>query len=126
LLNIITGGGPVLTGDYADLLIYLALRDHNIDRFREAYAMWDGVGVRDQATTTDGRYASYKLALLLIGARALGYDMPDSEAIKEKLWSMQQPHGGITTLYDRLGEPTGSAGTETTALALLSTLGDIR
>lgn len=40
--------------------------------------------------------------------------------IKDKLWSMQQPNEGITSLAEYYGNPIGSANTETTALTLLS------
>ena len=81
--------------------------------------MWDGKGICDLATQTDGKYANYKLALILYASRVLGIELADYGEIEDKLWSMQQANGGITSLKDLDGGPVGSANTETTSMALL-------
>ena len=40
--------------------------------------------------------------------------------IEDKLWSMRQPNGGITSLANLDGNSIGSANAETTALTLLA------
>lgn len=112
--------GPPLEGNYADVSIYRAVRLRDQSHLETARQMWDGIGLWDDATQADGLYASYKLALLLIGAKVLQADLPERSDIEAQLWSMQQTNGGITTFYDEDGAPKGTASTETTSLAILS------
>lgn len=112
--------GPPLVGTYADVLIYRAINLRDPSLFLRARSMWDGLGVWDDATEADGLYASYKLALLLIGANVLQVDLRDRGQIEATLWSMQQENGGITTFYDLEGNTVGTASTESTSLAILS------
>ncbi|MBI2936896.1 MAG: hypothetical protein HYY22_01685 [Thaumarchaeota archaeon] len=117
---------------YGDTLIYQSLNEHlkgnrtaAIQYFTEAYRMFDGKGVYDLATQTDGRYANYKLALILYASKVLDYPIPYNNTIpnynpiQDRLWSMQQENGGITSLSNLDGNPVGSANTETTAMTLL-------
>jgi hypothetical protein len=67
----------------------------------------------------DGKYANYKLALILYASKVLSLTISNYTKIEDKLWSMQQSNGGITSLSDLNGNPIGSANTETTAMALL-------
>lgn len=119
---------PLLWEKYANTLIYQSLNEYlkgnrtaAENYFRRAYQMFDGKGIYDLATETDGRYANYKLALILYASRVLDYPLPHNLArsIEERLWSMQQRDGGIVSLADLDGKPVGSANTETTAMALL-------
>ncbi|MCL5316755.1 MAG: hypothetical protein M1503_00615 [Thaumarchaeota archaeon] len=117
---------------YGDTLIYQSLNEYLKGNriaanqyFEEAYRMFDGKGVNDLATKTDGKYATYKLALLLYAAKILNYPTLSGENnqsykdIENRLWSLQQQNGGITSLSDLNGKPVGSANTETTAITLL-------
>lgn len=117
---------PLLRDQYGDTLIYQSLNEHLRGNrseaeyyFYKAYQMWDGKGINDLATLEDGAYANYKLALVLYASKVLGLAIPNYNRIEEKLWSMQQIDGGITSLADMNGNPQGSANAETTALALL-------
>ena len=56
---------------YADTLIYQSINEYLRGNrsgaeqyFYKAYEMWDGKGLYDLATQTDGKYANYKLALI--------------------------------------------------------------
>jgi hypothetical protein len=111
---------------YGDTLIYPSLnlfqrgnRTGAEYYFNNASKMWDGKGIYDLATRIDGKYANYKLALVLYASKILGISISSYNMIKDKLWSMQQSNGGITSLADLNGNPVGSANTETTAIALL-------
>jgi hypothetical protein len=81
--------------------------------------MWDGKGIYDLATQNDGKYANFKLALILYASKILNITIGNYTQIEDKLWSMQQSNGGITSLSDLNGNPIGSANAETTAMALL-------
>jgi len=116
---------PLIWKNYADTLIYQSLNEHLKGNrtgaeyyFRQAYRMFDGRGVYDLAAQTDGRYANYKLALILYASKVLAAPY-NVTSIEEKLWSMQQENGGITSLADLEGKPVGSTNAETTATALL-------
>jgi hypothetical protein len=83
--------------------------------------LFDGVGFADKAYRSaegHGLYATYKLALALYVADAIG-EAPD-EAILDALLSKQDPSGGFTSLYDDEGRPQGDTNTETTSYALLA------
>jgi hypothetical protein len=112
--------------DYGDTLIYHSLnlylrgnRTEAEDYFDQAYRMWDGTGINDTATKTDGEYANFKLALILYASKILNLPIGNYTQIEDRLWSMQQENGGITSLADVNGYPIGSANTETTAITLL-------
>ncbi len=114
--------------EYADLALYAALDAHNeeddeeaVRRYRQALQMFDGVGFADKAyKSKDGHgfYATYKLALALFVAAAIGE--PPDKTILDALLSKQAPSGGFTTLYDDAGTPQGDTNTETTSHALLA------
>lgn len=117
---------PLLWEQYGNTLVYQSLnlffrgnRTGAEYYFYKAYKMWDGKGIYDLATKQEGKYANYKLALILYASKILGLSIGNYTKIKEKLWSMQQANGGITSLADINGNPIGSANTETTAMALL-------
>jgi hypothetical protein len=86
---------------------------------RRAESTWRGNGLWDWSFLLDHTFSNHKLALFLFTERALGFDVPEEEAMEQHLWSMQNRDGGITTLSDQSGRPIGSANTETTALTLL-------
>jgi hypothetical protein len=111
-------------GTYANALIYKSLNSYlkgyvteAKQYFNQTLALWDGRGINDDATRTDHFYANYKLALLVYTSKVL--NMPIDSAIEQKLWSMQQPNGGITSLAGLNGSPVGTANAETTAMTLL-------
>jgi hypothetical protein len=113
-----------IAGTYANALIYKSLNSYlkgNLTEakqyFNETLALWDGKGIYDNATVYDGKYANYKLALLVYASKVL--NIPIDSAIEQKLWSMQQPNGGITSLAGLDGNPVGTANAETTAMTLL-------
>ena len=86
---------------------------------RRAETMWRGNGFWEWSFLIDHTFSNHKLALFLFTARALGISVPEEAAMEQHLWSMQNQHGGITSLSDAAGRPVGSANAETTALALL-------
>ncbi len=119
---------PLLWKKYGDTLIYqslnLYLRGNRTGAeyyFDKAYKMWDGKGIYDLSTENDtkGNYANYKLALILFASKVLELNIANYTQIEDKLWSMQQLNGGITSLTNDIGNITGSANAETTALTLL-------
>jgi len=71
------------------------------------------------ATKQNGTYANNKLALILYASKVLNIAIPNYAQIENKLWSMQQANGGITSLANLNGTRVGSANAETTAMALL-------
>ena len=117
---------PLLWDQYGDTLIYQSLNSYLIGNrteadyyFFKAYNMWDGKGIYDLATQNESTYANFKLALILYASKVLNLTIGNYTQIEEKMWSMQQPNGGITSLADLNGNPIGSANAETTAMALL-------
>jgi hypothetical protein len=124
--------------EYADLLLLVALSDHNqgdssdaVGYFMLAASKWDGVGLRDKGYETDygegqapgnpHAYATYKLGLLLYVSGKLGVHLPFENDVVNRIWSMQnQTSGGLFTHI----MPDGSSGTsdtntETTAMVIL-------
>ena len=117
---------PLLWELYGDTLIYQSLnllfkgnRTGAEHYFGKAYKMWDGKGIYDFATSEKNHYSNNKLALILYASKILNIPIGNYTQIEEKLWSMQQDNGGITSLADLDGNPIGSANTETTAMMLL-------
>ena len=118
---------PIMVGweQYADLLLLasIALAQSEPlkakEDFQNAVQMWDGKGLRDRAVEHDNRYATYKLALLLIAAARLGERPPAHDTILERLLAQQAKDGGWITDYDAIGKPLGVANVETTSLAIL-------
>jgi hypothetical protein len=115
-----------ISGTYANALIYQSLnsflkgnREAAKEIFTEALNLWDGKGINDDATKADGKYANYKMALILYESKILKITDPRLQEIEHKLWSMQQQNGGITSLANLDGTPAGSANAETTSMALL-------
>lgn len=124
--------------DYADLLLLVALSNHNngdhvnaLGNFTLAGNMWDSIGLRDkayrlpygegQAKGSSHAYATYKLGLFLYVAGKLGISPTFEQDVVARVWSMQnQTSGGIFTHI----MPDGTHGdsdtnTETTAFVIL-------
>jgi hypothetical protein len=120
--------GTLDPSGYGDTIVYKALDllwigdyDGAETWFWKAYNLFDGKGIKDNATINDGFYANYKLALLLYTSKILELDLPLEDEIEAQLWSMQNAeHGGITSLADEDGNPIGSSNCETTSLTLLA------
>jgi len=118
---------PLRIEDYADLCLYKALSlyfdkeyEGAEEWFFKAYEMFDGKGLYDKATQVDGKYANYKMALLLYTSKVLDIDIPAFDTIERQLWSMQNTtNGGIVSLADLDGNPIGSSNCETTSLTLM-------
>jgi len=116
--------------EYADLLLYAALSKHWEGKDKEATAlfskakeMWDGIGINDTATRTEGKYATYKLALLLYASKVLGEKLGFEEELIATIWRMQdQTTGGIITDYYPNGKPVeyADANTETTSITIIA------
>jgi len=116
--------------EYADLLLYAALSKHwegkeeeALELFNLAKNMWDGVGINDKATRADGKYATYKLALLLYASKVLSVKLEFEEELIEAIWRMQNgTTGGIITDYYPSGEPVDYAdtNTETTSITVIA------
>jgi parallel beta-helix repeat protein len=116
--------------EYADRLLYMALSFHWQANdtaanyyFELAKAMWDGIGINDTATKTDGFYTTYKLALLLYVSKVLGRKLPFEYGLVMRIWSLQrETDGGIITNYFANGASYGDANTETTSIVIIATL----
>jgi hypothetical protein len=111
--------------EYADLLCIAAINAAKRGKWTDAQrlvakvaAMWDGMGIVDKVTQRLNRYATYKLALLLWAAREAKVVLPFASELERRLWQMQHDNGGITTDYDRKGNPVGTQNAETTAFIL--------
>jgi len=116
-----------IKGQYANALIYRSLNnylkgDMNASKgnFTQVLNLWDGKGINDDATKQDNSYANYKLALVVYASKVLSINDPRIIEIEQKLWSMQQPNGGITSLADLAGNPLGSTNAETTSMTLIA------
>jgi len=119
--------------EYADLALYGALDAHNegdneeaLRRYRLALQMFDGVGFADKAYLAPdghGRYATYKLALAIFVAAAIG-EAPDVRLLPALLAKQDEVSGGFVALYDDTGTPVGDMNTETTSYALLALVGE--
>jgi hypothetical protein len=115
--------------NYTDRLLYMALscfwqgNDTGANLyFRNATATWDGIGISDTATKTDG-YATYKLALLLYTSKVLGERLPFESELVKRIWSLQnESDGGIITNYYANGTQKGYPNTETTSIAIIAVL----
>ena len=115
--------------NYADRLLYMALScflqgnatEANL-YFKNATAKWDGIGISDNTTKTDG-YATYKLALLLYTSKVLGERLPFESELVKRIWSLQRgSDGGIITNYYANGTQKGDANTETTSIVIIALL----
>ena len=112
--------------NWLDLWLYEALEydlqgNYQSAQFllRRAETMWTGDGFWDPPYLFTHTYSNHKLALFLFTALALGIELPEEASMLQHLWGMQNGEGGITSLADANGHPTGTANTETTALTLL-------
>jgi hypothetical protein len=116
--------------NYTDRLLYMALscfwqgNDTGANLyFKNATATWDGIGINDTATKTDGFYATYKLALLLYTSKVLGRRLPFECELVKRIWSLQrESDGGIITNYYANGTQKGDANTETTSIVIIAVL----
>ena len=81
---------------------------------------WDGKGMRDRAAVADGRYTTYKLALLKLCSRVLAKPLP--EGVEHKLAAAQNAQGGFRATYDLAGEFTldQAGNAQTTAYVALA------
>jgi hypothetical protein len=113
--------------DYADLLVYAALSDHNagndqlaIYDLDRALDMWNGAGLWDRPTQEDGFYTTSKLALLMYTADILNQPIPYRAVLENDIWRFQRDDGGIRSHY--LGNLTShrEANSETAGLVLLA------
>jgi len=124
--------------EYADLLLLVALSNHNrgdrtnaAGNFTLAANMWDGIGLRDkgyrleygegQAEGFSHAYATYKLGLLLFASGKLSVNLPFEQDVITRVWSMQnQTSGGIFThITPDGGRGESDTNTETTAIVIL-------
>jgi LPXTG-motif cell wall-anchored protein len=112
--------------NWLDLWMYEALEydiegNYHSAQFllRRAETMWRGNGLWEWSFLLTHTFSNHKLALFLFTARALGITVPEEDMMLQHLWGMQNQYGGITSLSDAAGRPTGSSNTETTALTLL-------
>jgi len=116
--------------EYADLLLFASLSYHfqgndteAIELFNEAKQMWNStsLGIYDKAAKVDGKYATYKLALLLYVSKILEQPLEFEGQLISKMWSLQDATtGGIITNYYLNGTPCGDVNTETTSLVVLA------
>lgn len=112
--------------EYADLCFWAAIAESKSHperaraRLAAGLAMWDGHGFKDRVTRGNGLYATYKLALGLLAARACGWEFPEAGAVRERLLALRHPDGGWFTDYRADGSPAGLANVETTCLALFA------
>jgi hypothetical protein len=91
--------------------------------FKNATATWDGIGINDKATKTDGFYATYKLALLLYTSSVLGQSLSFEPKLVDRIYSQQLvSDGGILTNYYANGTSVGDANTETTSMVIIALL----
>lgn len=121
---------------FADNLVYAALSQYYIgnrtaaqDMILEAYRMWNGTCVVDDALTTTaaigdaptdhGWCTNYKIALILFGAKVIGVSLRNAPFMEWVLWRQQIDNGGVASLSDGHGHPVGSANAETTSLTLM-------
>lgn len=113
--------------NYADILIYAALGEHNAGNdqlalyyFNRARDMWNEAGLYDRPTQLDGFYTTHKLALLMYAADMLNQTLPFQNALEDRIWMFQREDGGIRSHY--LGNLTShrEANSETAGLVLLA------
>lgn len=113
--------------NYADILIYAALSEHNAGNdqlalyyFNRAQDMWNEAGLYDRPTQLDGFYTTHKLALLMYAADMLNQILPFRNALEDRIWMFQREDGGIRSHY--LGNLTShrEANSETASLVLLA------
>jgi hypothetical protein len=124
---------------YADLRLLVALSDYNsgdevnaLSNLAAAANMWDGIGLRDNATDRsygegqdprDGphAYATYKLGLLLYVSGKLHKPLSFEQDVVKRIWLMQnQTSGGIFTHITSNGtRGYDDTNTETTAFVIL-------
>lgn len=112
--------------EYADLLFLQSMCERDcLDAARGCYEkaikLWDGQGFNDAAAKKDKRYATYKLALAILG-RSMSRNPDDKLFIdmKQKLLKLQDKSGGWITDYDATGKALGLANVETTCLVLMA------
>lgn len=112
--------------EYADLLLLAAIArakenpDTARGSFDAAATVWDGKGFADRVVRMNGIYATYKLALALLAARALGVTPGLLPAVRQRLLAMQNEEGGWITDYRPDLTAVGLANAETTSLAILA------
>ena len=112
---------------YADILVYAALSEHNegnddlaIYYLNRAKAMWNEAGLFDRPTQSDGFYVTHKLALLMYAADVLNQTLPFQDMLDARIWQFQRLDGGVRSHY--LGNLTSNreANSETAGLVLLA------
>jgi hypothetical protein len=111
---------------YADLLLMASIAQAKSElreaktNYHRALQLWDGRGFADPAQTKSGIYATYKLALAIVAADALGESLPFRSGAVEQLRRLQSNSGGWITDYTSTGSPHGLANVETTCLTLIA------
>jgi hypothetical protein len=85
--------------------------------YAETLALFDGVGFADKAYKADKAYASYKLALALLAAGAIGEAPP--AGLLDALLARQNEAGGFFALY-RPERGINDPNSETTAYSILA------
>jgi hypothetical protein len=112
---------------YADLLLYGALSEHNrkddsdaIYYFNRARDFWNEAGLWDKPTQLDGFYTTLKLALLMYVADVLNQTLPFKEKLEQRIWMFQREDGGIRSHYLGNLTSTREANSETAGLVLLA------
>lgn len=122
--------------EYGDLPLYLALSEYhsgNLTGARELVThvaeKWDGTGLNDAAHRADeeGRYETYKLALLLYVADRVGVELEFRPELEARIWRQQDPvTGGIHTHFAANQDRMGDTNVETTSLVLIAySVGDV-
>lgn len=111
--------------EYADLSYYGVLclaQEGRTDEARalyvEALEAFDGAGFADKANGGGQPYATYKLALAIIAADALG-ELPDDAMLTALLDKQEAASGGFFALYNGDGG-LNDANVETTAYSILA------
>jgi hypothetical protein len=113
--------------EYADILIYASLSEHNRGNdgmatyyFNRAKEMWNGAGLYDKPTVEDGWYTTQKMALLFYVSKVLNQTLPFRADLEERIWTFQREDGGIRSHYLGNLTSTREANTETASLVLLA------
>lgn len=115
--------------EYADLCIVASAiqnNNHNITESKRLFEIglsyWDDFGFNDTHQVVPA-YMTYQLALALIVANKIGYDLGGLGSTMEAImWGLQNEDGGLATHYLKTLKPygIGESNTETTSLAILA------
>lgn len=113
--------------EYADLLFLAAMArakegepEEASRLFAAGAKLWDGKGFADRVLPVHGLYATFKLALALLAAKAVETEFPAAAEVKHRLLALQNDEGGWITDYRPDLTPAGLPNVETTSLAMLA------